>query len=91
MKDQTKVQSRSKRNEAKEFFFGWGGDFWFFLMVSKEDDEEIIYDKHGVSLTHSYFKMVIALMLLAVAVVVVMLLCTLQYNSTCLLFSSLGI
>lgn len=33
----------------------------------------------------------IALMLLAVAVVVVMLLCTLQYNSTCLLFSSLGI
>jgi hypothetical protein len=35
MKDETKVQSRSKRNEAKEFFLGGGGDFWFFLMVSK--------------------------------------------------------
>jgi hypothetical protein len=29
-----------------------------FLVVSREDDEEIIYDKYGVSLTHSYFKMV---------------------------------
>jgi len=45
------VQSRSKRNEAKVFFWV-GGGFLVFLMVSKEDDEEIIYDKYGVSLTH---------------------------------------
>jgi len=93
LKNERSNQSAKQKQKkwGKRVFFWVGGRFLVFLMVSKEDDEEIIYDKHGVSLTHSYFKMVIALMLLAVAVVVVMLLCTLQYNSTCLLFSSLGI